>query len=261
MRLHLTRIRVSHYFIISEITAILADKKACVLSKWNLVSEILVKHHIVYTRIARIGEIAVHPLNRSGMGVDPFEVHRKLSAILEVGADLSLLAKATCFELPPAGPEREAALAFNASLIKASNGLLAPLTGDERLLSVACSHSTAGFRAAQANCLTTTWDGMGDADNKLNSLTMSTKDPVMKQVFDKGYPVIICPWYAAKLWPELPDVAQEALNAEHGAIAPPSELQCMHSLIQRLKYSSSLQTDWKPIVAAIAATSPHAKII
>ena len=43
-------------------------------------------------------------------------------------------------------------LALNKTLVEQSGGLLAPLSGKERFVSVGTSHTCAFFRAAQANC-------------------------------------------------------------------------------------------------------------
>ena len=117
---------------------------------WNKIIDVLSKAKLVTTRVCKLSELLVHPRNRSGLGVNAFNAHANLAVIKAVGADRKELKKATAFELCPLGDTQQAQLAFNHRLVEQSDGLLSPVCGSERLLTVACSHTVAGFRAVAA---------------------------------------------------------------------------------------------------------------
>ena len=83
----------------------------------------------------------VHPRNRGGLGINAFNSHITGGKIVRVGADLDELRKATVIEMSHDESERELQFAFNKRLIARSKGLLAPVRGHERFLTVACSHT------------------------------------------------------------------------------------------------------------------------
>ena len=250
---------VDHRFtkeIIDSVNSIVTEKCG-MLSKWNRILKILLDNKIAYRRLVGIAEVMVHPSNRSGMGVNAYEVHMKLLAILKVGADVDLLQKATAFEMAPTGPARSVQVQFNEGLVKSSLGLLAPLTGDERLLSVACSHTTAGFRAAKANCRTSEEELA--TDMKLNGQSIAEQDGEMARILDDGFEWCIIPSHAERLWPVLPDIAQGALNADHGAVTQAGELQIMHSMAAKITSDETVQVDWTQVIEHVASSNPPCK--
>ncbi len=145
------------------------------LTKWKRVMAELHKVNIPYTQHLSIFEVMVHPENRGGLGLNTFNVHENLRTIKEIGADREAVHRATCFEMVPVGPDREAQIAFNNQLIERSSGQLAPLSGKERVCSVACSHFTAGCRAAEGACLTPE-SSLADSDGRLNKIPLCGED-------------------------------------------------------------------------------------
>ena len=106
------------------------------LSKWNSIADILFRHKLATKRRVGICELAVHPDNRSGSGVNPFDAHRLIAHVKAVGADRDHLQKSTAWEMFPCGPDLQAQLKFNLELVKQSQGLLAELNGTEKLLTI-----------------------------------------------------------------------------------------------------------------------------
>ena len=216
--------------IIKQVDKVLAMKKAGSLTKWNAVQAIFDAQSLLQKRQVRNGQVMVHPKNRSGLGLNPHNVHKNLSVIKQVGADRQHLKKATAFEINPHGDKYHAQVKFNQDLVNSADGLLAPLTGSENLLSVACSHTVAGARAANASCVTPKEFGLRDANGRLSVQMLSENDPEMKDIIENGWVWTIIPYYAEVLWPELPDLAASALNAEHSTFSMASEVQVMVNL-------------------------------
>ena len=69
-------------------------------------------------------------------------------------ADLEQLSNAYCFELPESGARRDAHIAKNQALVQRAEGLVAPVTGVERFISVGCGHTSQFFKLADVGGVT-----------------------------------------------------------------------------------------------------------
>ena len=85
---------------------------------------------------------------------------------MQIGCDERQLQNAVLFEISRDATTKAKQIAVNQNLIELSGGLLAPLTGMERGLSVGCGHFTAFVRAAQAGCHTHEL-GIADSDERI----------------------------------------------------------------------------------------------
>ena len=162
------------------------DKEMGILTRWNKILQIFLKAKIAFKRVVQIREVLVHPHNRSGLGLNPHNVHETLATIKTTGCDPDHLKKATAFEMAPVGQSRDEQIKFNQNLVDSAQGLLADLSGDERLLSVACSHFTAGCRASVAGCLTNE-EELKDPNGRINILQLCQKDDAMMDVVNNGF--------------------------------------------------------------------------
>ena len=224
------------------------------LSRWNAIKDILTANHLCYKRKVQIGECMVHRLNRGGLGLNAYNAHKTLAVIKAVGCDTEHLKKATAFELPTDHAELRMHLDCNKSLIQSADGMLAPLTGEERLLTVACSHTVAGFRAAKAMCRSPQ-PALQDENGKINMLSLTADDPTLRDVIDNGFEFTIIPaWVADNFGAELPDLAQSALNAEQAAYNNASELQVMSTIA--IHAAASETPDKCKVIEQVAQSQP-----
>ena len=90
------------------------------LAKWQKIQKKLLDSDLAWYTVLSCDQLAVHPCNRGGSGVQPFEVHKKREMIVKNGADLGLLASSVCFELSPAEAKRQEQMHFNQALVNAS---------------------------------------------------------------------------------------------------------------------------------------------
>ena len=95
--------------------------------------------------------VLVRPSNRSKLGLNPYNVHRNGRMIMQIGCDERQRQNAVLFEISRDVTTKAKQIAVNQNLIELSGGLLAPLTGMERGLSVGCGYFTTFVRAAQAH--------------------------------------------------------------------------------------------------------------
>ena len=84
-----------------------------------------------------------------------FDVHRKGSTMLKIGVQLSKLNEAVAFGISFDPCKRLKQLDLNKGLVESSQGMLAPVTGSERFLTVGSSHTVAFCRAVNSGCRTT----------------------------------------------------------------------------------------------------------
>ena len=172
--------------LLAKINTEMAKQNIGDLAKWNATKSILTDAKIAYQRNCMVTEVMVSRFNRDGLGLNAFNVHQALATVTAVGTDIEHLHKAIAFELPAVGDMRSDELASNQRLIAGSDGLLAELTGNERLCWVACSHFTAACEAILAGCRTCE-ESLKDSDGNLNRMTICREDEVMERILDHGF--------------------------------------------------------------------------
>ena len=140
--------------IVDKVKAIMADESIGPLAQYLKIKTLLLEAKVGYFSILSCETILVHPANRGGLGINHFNAHKTGSNIYKLGADLSQLEQACCMELHPIGPARDNEIEKNKKLVERSAGMLAPVTGSERVASVGNSHCAAFCKAAIARCFT-----------------------------------------------------------------------------------------------------------
>ena len=106
-----------------------------------------------------------HPKNRGSLGLNPYNCNLNLASVHRVGANPAELHGAVAFEISAKKPMADAEIRANQQFVQLSGGLLAPVSGCERVLSVGCGHMAGACRAAIAGCRTsrrisTAWLGL-----------------------------------------------------------------------------------------------------
>ena len=189
--------------------------------------------------------------------MDPHDAHEIVGKVAWVGADLEHLKKATAFEFNPHPGPQQAHHEFNINLIQRSGGLLREPTGEERLLTVACSHFSPGCRAAKAGC-STNEERISGSDGKilLQKLYKGDKHGAFQDIIEHGFEFTIIPFTCEEAFgPALADLAQQALNAEHGTYSQATELQVMSGMAISVAVTDGAP-DWKAAIASTRAGMP-----
>ena len=81
--------------------------------------------------------------------ISPRLIDRNAAKIKAAGAKLKNLVNAIAFELPNSRPLRAEHIRKNADLVRGAGGLLAPVSGMERYITLGCSHTAAFCKTAQ----------------------------------------------------------------------------------------------------------------
>ena len=223
---------------------------------WKAVLEVLRREKITYLVLrAHCKLFLVHPMNRGGLMLNPFNVHRNGQRIKSVGADRGELIAAFAIELFPIGSAHRAEqMQKNLDLIKRSHGLLAPMSGEERFLTVGTGHTCGFCRAANHGCKTSEAK-LQDTNGCLNAAALKHGDDEMTAMLDEGWDFEIIPWSCECAWPKLAKCAEKALNASNSVPSLPSELE-VGCNIAEFAQQMGPDADWNACAAAAAATMP-----
>ena len=177
---------------IDAVNAILTKdpKEVGLLSKWNQVAEILTQHHLAWHSLIHPNQMLCHPSNRGKLGLNAAMAHRLILRIKTVGGDKRELARAVCWQLSTDPSKRDAQLVFNKELVSRSDGLLAPVVGTERFVSVSCGHTAAGCKAVIARCRTDIAK-LKDQSGHMDAKTIAGSDKVLEEMLSDGWKFLV----------------------------------------------------------------------
>ena len=240
--------------IMKRLDAIIGDGDLGSLTKFNKIVGVLKENNLAYESTILPGELFVHDKNRSGTGVNPHNVHHNLAVIKTIGADRDHLKKATCLEIDFKSDQGRKVQQFNLKLVDQAEGLLAPATSKERYATLSCSHFTCGARAVLAGCRSSE-KSLQDKTGHLNIHEVCANDEVLKDLFTSGWTWLVLPGYLEVLYPELPDLAQSSLNADHGTYSMANELQVMLSLSGQAAQHPGIKA-WEEAIETVRRSMP-----
>ena len=206
-----------------ELEKALLDTSQGLLGQWRHVLDVLLSNNVAFKAKVSVTSLLVHPQNRGGSGLQPFGMHHKGAKIVQCGASLDQLIGSVCFEMHPSEENRSKQIDFNRQLVASSNGLMSPILGGERYVTVSSTH-TSQFCKALLNGCKTPEESLQDSNGNL-SLEMLGKDSVLKQMASDGWEWIVIPWYVEDAFPKLPGTIADALNSVNGIFEAQGELE------------------------------------
>jgi len=217
---------------ISERIEMHRNGKLAPITAWKDCVDRLSKEKVAKQIVAEADDFIIHPSNRSGLGVNAYNVHRVGAMLRQIGVDPAELEKAVAFERMPTDPMKSSQVTFTQKLISSSKGMLAPMTGAERFCTVGTGHTTQFFKAMKAAC-STTEPTLADPTmgGKMQAETLS-QYARFHSALTKGWRWAVLPWQAEVTWSQLPDLAQRALNASNNVASLMSELEVCVSIAE-----------------------------
>ena len=234
----------------------MADRDTGIVSRWNGILNILLEHNVAYERHVHVDELFTHPKNRGGLGLNQHNVQKNITDITTVGADISKLSHACAFEMSTVPGRRDKQMHFNLNLIEQAKGKLAPPTGKERYLTISTGHTAAGCRAIKYGCHSKPAK-ITDASGKLNFDMATKKDNALKSMILSGWKFVIIPAVVEEIWPSLPALGQQALNATNAIVAECGELEVAATIADYAANTNTAQdADWSEFVEDAKASSP-----
>ena len=235
----------------------IAERDTGIVSRWNGIISILLEHNVAYeVPVIHVDELFTHPKNRGGLGLNQHNVQKNITDIATVGADKSKLAHACAFEMSTVPGRRGKQLHFNLNLIEQANGKLAPATGKERYLTISTGHTAAGCQAINYGCNSKAAK-ITDATGKLSFDMATKKDKVLKGMLVTGWAFVIIPAIVEEIWPSLPALGQQALNATSAIVAECGELEVAATIADYAANTNTAEdADWSEFVEDAKASSP-----
>ncbi len=211
-----------------EFEKLLETKHATANDQFQSLQGCLRTHNCLYSvESINVKFFLTHKANRGGLLLSPHNVHRNAARIHLCGADLKQLNNAICMELAPSGKIREEHLTKNKLLIKRANGLLAPINGSERYLTLGCGHTTAFCKQAAIQGRTSQ-KALQCADSEKVDLQKICSNMQFKTMIMDGWTWEVVPHIIDELFPAFAKIAQTALNTQNHISTEVGELEtCM----------------------------------
>ena len=110
-----------------------------------------------------------------------------------------------------------------------ADGLLAPITGNERVLSTDASHTTAFVKAVKHGCKTNVPE-LADRNGML--LPASSFKGDLVRMCEEGWEWFIISRDVASAFPTLVELFQRGLNLKHAAVTRAREIEVARSLVE-----------------------------
>jgi hypothetical protein len=235
----------------SAIRALLKDGQCNPVSTWNAIFEVLRDHKLAWVQKIHVEHMLVHPDNRAKTGINPYNAHKTGALILKLGADMGELVKSTCFEISGDSTKAQEQMKFNTQLAEAANGLLAPVSGVERFLSVSSSHTAAFCRAVLHGCKTPNFS----LDGKLHKAQYAS-DAQFKLMLEDGWSWKVISSVASERFPELPAFAAKALNAAHNVTSIVTELEVASRMPDHWEIENGIPINWAYVMRDCTSDNP-----
>ena len=183
------------------------------------------KHKMMYVLVdVHCKFFLVHQGNRGGLLISPPNAHKNGADIKACGADLDQLTNAFAFELPEAGPIRAAHLAKNEALVNRAEGLVAPVNGSERFVSVGCGHTSQFCKTAELGGVTCEESLKIPGTNRIDKQKLCS-NVNYDLMINRGWTWKVFRACIDEAFPKFAEIAQLALNTRNHVSAVVGELE------------------------------------
>ena len=193
--------------------------------------ECLKKSGFGYKTVVLPKETLTHPSNRGGSLLNVTDVWQKGMRMVGIGIQPSLLQDCgVAFELPTTKAIRDNQVKANELLVAASNGALASLSGQERFLTVATSHTAAFCKAVEQGC------------KSAGGLTVDMKaDDGLCKLITEGWTMFVISEMVEQSIPSLPAWLQMAMNSVNMGFKQVNEIEAASLMAELMKHGKSLK--------------------
>ena len=232
--------------------------KDAINSKVEKMLEILLRSGMAWYSEEAPAVFAVHPKNRGGLMLGPNDSQVKGAKMLSIGVKLDKLTDAVAMEMSSDPAMRQQQVSKNQALINVAGGLLAPMNGKERYLTLGMSHITAFCKAVMAGAKTQQFALSSEGTLNLTAILQKHGGDTAENPFaimcNKGWRWLIiskdvelaCPW--------LPALIQSGLNSSHAVGLAAQEIEVAATMA--MHYEQNDPKDWQAAVEAASAVSP-----
>ncbi|CAK9097021.1 Uncharacterized protein SCF082_LOCUS45533 [Durusdinium trenchii] len=223
--------------VVAQLERIKNDQSLAVNLKMQQILAVLEEKGCMYTQKIPPALLLVHSQNRSGIMINSHDAHKVGLAALKVGFQEPKLVDSLCVEVHQDQVKKQVQMSAMKSLVNASEGRLAPVTGLERFATLSSSHISQFLKAAHCGeCETALEDLQPFA---VESLHAAFRDDQCNKLATEGWTWRVlqhqveeaCPWTAQLL--------QSALNTSNSIGQSPTEIEiCMNLAVHYLSCNS-----------------------
>lgn len=240
-------------FLITRVQTLIAaaKKSGTLVSAWDEIKHLLIEAKVAWIAQTPPEFVGVHPDNRSGTGVGGSEAHWHGFKIYKAGFSWSKAADATAFEVAPGQTHAQRK---NDEMVSLSGGLI-PKLSQLKLLSVGGGHTNTWLRAIKAGCRSAVPE-LADATGHLSVDKLTIDRASLREAIDKGLRWTVLHHECERVWPELVDFIQKALNTE--VREQQSEIECMLSMHHACQeaVAKGVEPNWVEIQKAACHSQP-----
>lgn len=230
---------------------LLKSEQAPVLQTVQRLFQCLQDAGLRYTQPVLPKDTLAHPSNRGGAMLNPTDVWSKGLRMMAIGVQPALLQQGgVAFEVSTDKSAREEQFAANERLVAASEGALAPVSRQERFLTVATSHSAAFIKAVAMGCKS--MDG--------NTVDLQ-QDSGLQQLVNSGWPMTVLSEVVEKQWPALPAFVQLAMNSVNPGFKQINEIECASLLSEFMKHGLTFDQAMQKVHQSDPACKPQLSAI
>jgi hypothetical protein len=192
---------------------------------WNEFELFLARHNAIYDlNNAHTDLFLCSSVNRQRQMLFPMKTQLNLEKIVASGADRKELTNAYALELPTDPTMLEIEMEANRNMIKRSQGVLCPILGTERYLTVGAGHSTASIRSSNHK-MKAVVQSLAGSDGTLNLTMARQKDPELEAMHAVGWHFKIIKAGAVEVWDKLAEMCEKAQNTQNNIGVPPTEIE------------------------------------
>ncbi|CAE7392483.1 unnamed protein product [Symbiodinium sp. CCMP2592] len=217
----------------AEIARIMDNTEVQPNRKLDRLVNFLKESQLAYTTTLRPAEL----LHAQSAGC----FNSKGQKLLDLGFRPSLLTDSIAIELSPLEDKRNEQIRANTDLSERSNGLLSPVLGSERAMTVSSSHTTAYLKASLMKCKRPNSGG-----------SLSLEDECMRDAVNQGWPWLLISWRAEAMAPNLPAFVQMVLNSVHSVGLACQEIEAAQQVALMCTSGSTV----KDAVNSVKASKP-----
>ena len=198
--------------VVAELTKLKDDKQMPINTKWAKLKETMVQAGLAWPRTEVPSQVLCHPTNRAGIMLNAWDVHAKGAKMLELGIAMNKIQESVAFEVSTKGSTKQQQLQANIQLVESSHNQLAPVTGQERLLSCSSSHLVAFCKAVLHGCQTQEPSLKAKTNGQLSLAALANSQDGLVTMCEQGWTWLVVSSLVEEAFPDLPTLVQQALN-------------------------------------------------
>ena len=202
--------------------------------------------------------LVVHPQNRAGVMVNAWNVHQKGVLALKVGWSFKKLEESYCMEISHNPEKKRKVLADMERVVLASDGMLAPVSGNEKYQSLSASHMSQFCKAVSAGCVTQE-EAVKSKVLALDVLQKDFPDEAFKTAVTAGWSWHCIASVVEESLPWFSNFLQGALNSCNHIAAKATEMEL--ALHMSLTYKRTQSMDMALLECQSISNMHHIKLV